>query len=372
LVDRILEGVGREQRDDDGQDTGDTEDERIGRSTKINNTRKAYGERDASIPVRSIPSKRFHWSHNGLAEHYQLRPVELAVYDYLAELANQAQQCWPSIKAIASARRCSHKPVSAALKRLVALKLVHIAPRPSSHGQTSNLYTLLQPQIPANPPLTSSTPDDQTGSTQNDQTNNNHRTRTKEQDDCTDIPPTPYEGSAHQPTADAGYIPSERNVEEDEKKTGDLRSRTGREERPGGRSDADATAQRDHHANRRQRSPRPPEWRAIQANAAWPSVDALVTKWNRRMYAELPRKPVVNPNEEAIIQAWLDKVPDEAWWDGLMEEIRRSDYLHGVAENSNGWRADFMWLFGQSSRDGEYNAFKVISGTYRDVDDDDD
>jgi hypothetical protein len=161
----------------------------IDKSTKSHSRTQAYGPADPSIPVRALPEGGWHWTHNNLVKAHRLSPVEFTVYACLAEHANPAQQCWIAVGTIAAERRCSHNSVRKALRRLVSLKLVRIERRLSSHGQTSNKYTLLEPEIPKNLDLTSPTtigrpalPNQGHLPCHYRDTNKTHVTKTKEQE----------------------------------------------------------------------------------------------------------------------------------------------------------------------------------------------
>ena len=86
---------------------------------------------------------------------YNLKPIPLAVYNYLVCCAGQKELCWPSIKTIALHCSCSENAARDAVKLLVERGVVRRAAtnklmrRDGSWQQSNNHYYILP--LPALP-----------------------------------------------------------------------------------------------------------------------------------------------------------------------------------------------------------------------------
>ena len=69
----------------------------------------------------------------------------LSVYTYLADRANENNECWPSIKTIAADTKLSPSTVRRAIKDLKNLNLITTKQRKRFYGENSTLlYKLLE------------------------------------------------------------------------------------------------------------------------------------------------------------------------------------------------------------------------------------
>jgi hypothetical protein len=97
--------------------------------------------------LRDGRHKNWFWIDNiifdmGLSKH------ALVVFFYLCRRAGDTNTCWPSLKTISKATKCSRGVVIQALKDLVKAKLVEPEKRRNEEGdQDSNSYTLFNPEI---------------------------------------------------------------------------------------------------------------------------------------------------------------------------------------------------------------------------------
>lgn len=65
-----------------------------------------------------ILGERFYQMSNAIF-YYDLKPIPLAVYSYLACCAGQKDLCWPSIKSIVQHCNCSENAAQNAVRQLV-------------------------------------------------------------------------------------------------------------------------------------------------------------------------------------------------------------------------------------------------------------
>ena len=95
-----------------------------------------------------ILGERFYQMSNAIF-YYDLKPIPLAVYSYLACCAGQKDLCWPSIKTIALHCSCSENAARDAVKQLVDRGFIRKAAtnklmrRDGSWRQSNNHYYIL-------------------------------------------------------------------------------------------------------------------------------------------------------------------------------------------------------------------------------------
>lgn len=86
-------------------------------------------------------------------------------------------------------------------------------------------------------------------------------------------------------------------------------------------------------------------------------VEQLMTLWNVRAHANLPRVQILSRRRESHAKARIEDFPDPAFWEGLIEKINASSFLTGQSTN---WKCDFDWILNSS------NLAKIMEGSYVD------
>ena len=100
---------------------------------------------------------RIFWAYKSLIDDHgaELGAYGIAVYCVLSSMGGESGVCFPAIKTIASKMGASESIVKDALKKLNSLHYIAITPRKDPNNpklNLSNLYTLLPPGLPENPP----------------------------------------------------------------------------------------------------------------------------------------------------------------------------------------------------------------------------
>ncbi|MHB9010658.1 MAG: helix-turn-helix domain-containing protein [Ignavibacteriaceae bacterium] len=96
--------------------------------------------------IRSMKAGQWYWMMKAVIQHYaaQIGFSALAVYNVLASMADEAQQCFPSQKYIADHLGCSRATVNRGIKILEQHHLIRVEKR----KYKNHLYTLLE--VPCN------------------------------------------------------------------------------------------------------------------------------------------------------------------------------------------------------------------------------
>jgi DNA-binding MarR family transcriptional regulator len=94
------------------------------------------------IEIRELRNGEWYWIQRALIQDYaaQIKAIGLAVYNLLAAMAGNDQQCFPSQKYMAECLACSRATVNKTIKRLERAGLVKIGKRDRYHCR----YTLLK------------------------------------------------------------------------------------------------------------------------------------------------------------------------------------------------------------------------------------
>ena len=97
---------------------------------------------EAGSEVRRFSDGDWYWVPKMIIRQYapEAKPLGIAVYDFLASLADSDQRCYPSQRYIAECLGCSRASVNRAIKRLEKNKLTRIQRRKGS----SSVYFLLR------------------------------------------------------------------------------------------------------------------------------------------------------------------------------------------------------------------------------------
>lgn len=79
---------------------------------------------------------------NKWAWKQSLKPIDKIVLLSLAERANEKFECWPSMKTIADDCGICRKSVLNSIAKLEEKRLIFVERRMTSHGKSSNIYTM--------------------------------------------------------------------------------------------------------------------------------------------------------------------------------------------------------------------------------------
>jgi hypothetical protein len=120
-------------------------------------------DREEELKVRDARTEKRFFVDNVIVSGYgpQIGVYGIAVYAALCMHSKPStQRCWPSHRTIAKEIGCSVAKVKEALSQLKKLKLLSVDPHYDAENQrqTSNTYTLLDPQAIAETPATTDTP----------------------------------------------------------------------------------------------------------------------------------------------------------------------------------------------------------------------
>ena len=115
-------------------------------------------------------------------------------------------------------------------------------------------------------------------------------------------------------------------------------------------------------AKKQKRSP-------IPKSGPWPSIQALVDKYNSETPDEFIAVSKITDAREKKIRDYLAQFRDEDWWTDVFAECHRSRFLRGYGF-SDGRTKPFLagldWLLQKGKGDAVENCVKVYEGKYRD------
>ena len=72
----------------------------------------------------------------------RLKPLDKIVLLSLADRANESYECWPSMQTLADDCGMCRKSVFNSIVKLEEKQLIFVERRMSSHGKSSNIYTM--------------------------------------------------------------------------------------------------------------------------------------------------------------------------------------------------------------------------------------